>query len=192
MKKFIVLKAFMALLVGFVSLGLLSCNDNDGPDIPPVKLQDVIGNYKGKLIISQGNNKNESIVGFAVKKDTIKFTDLPVKEIVKAVVKDPVKTEAALVALGKIKYNLNYTGAINTYYNAVELTFAPKTLELNIPMDGAIKKTIVTFAAKEKGFYVGQNYAMKFGLVAEKITVDGAVLTPYEMIKYDFPYCIKN
>lgn len=192
MKKFIVLKAFMALLIGFVSLSLISCNNDNGPDIPPVKLQDVIGNYKGRLITSQGNNKAEAVISFAVKKDTIKFTDLPVKEIVKAVVKDPVKTEAALTAIGKVKYNLNYTGAINTSYNAVELTFSPKTLQINIPMDGAIKTTIVTFAAKEKGFYVGQNYAMKFGLVAEKITVDGVALSPYEVIKYDFPYCIKN
>ncbi|MFP7656654.1 DUF4840 domain-containing protein [Chryseobacterium proteolyticum] len=191
MKKFIVLKAFMAVLIGFMGLSLISCN-NDGPDIPPVKLQDVIGNYKGRLITSQGNNKAEAVVSFAVKKDTIKFADLPVKEIVKAVVKDPAKTEAALTAIGKIKYNLNYTAVVNASYNAVELTFTPKTLELNIPMDGAVKKTIVTFTAKEKGFYVGQNYAMKFGLVAEKITVDGTVLTPYEMIKYDFPYCIKN
>ncbi|ASK31331.1 DUF4840 domain-containing protein [Chryseobacterium sp. T16E-39] len=191
MKKFIVLKAFVAVLICFVSLSLLSCND-DGPDIPPVKIQDVIGNYKGKLITTQGTNKAEATIGFTVKKDTLKFTDLPVKEIVKSVVKDPVKTEAALTAIGKVKYNINYTAVVNANYNAVEFTFTPKVLEINIPMDGAIKKTVVTFAAKEKGFYVGQNYAMKFGLVGEKITVDGVVLTPYEVIKYDFPYCIKN
>lgn len=191
MKKFMVLKAFVAVLIGFISLSLVSCNNNDGPDIPPVKLQDVIGNYKGKLITSQGNNKAEAAISFTVKKDTLKFADLPVKEIVKAVVKDPVKTEAALIAIGKVKYNLSYTAIINTNYNALELTFTPKTLEINIPMDGAIKKTIVTFVAKEKGIYAGQNYAMKFGLVAEKITVDGAVLNPYEVIKYDFPYCMK-
>lgn len=191
MKKIIVLKAFMAVLIGFVSLSLLSCNNNDGPEVVPVKLQDVLGNYKGKLITRQGNNKAETIVVFTAKKDTIKFTDLPVKEIVKSVVKDPVKTEAALTAIGKVKYNLNYAATINTNYNVLELAFTPKTLTLQIPVDGTVKNTVVTFAAKEKGFYVRQDNGMKFGLVVDKITVDGAVLTPYEIIKYDFPYCIK-
>ncbi|MBT2621578.1 MULTISPECIES: DUF4840 domain-containing protein [Chryseobacterium] len=191
MKKFIVLKAFMALLIGFVSLSLVSCNNDNGPDIPPVKLQDVIGNYRAKLITSQGNIKAEAAVNFTAKKDTIKFTDLPIKEIVKSVVKDPVKAEAALTAIGKVKYNLNYTATINTNYNVLELAFTPKVLTIQIPVDGTIKNTVVTFTAKEKGFYVRQDDGMKFGLVAEKITVDGVVLTPYEVIKYDFPYCLK-
>lgn len=190
MKKFTVLKTFMAVLVAVVSLSLMSCID-DGPEIVPVKLEDVNGNYKAKLIVTQGNNKIEKVADFKAKKDTVTFLDFPVKEIVKSVVIDPAKTESALAAIGKVKYNLNYTSSINANHNVVELIFAPKTLEIQIPVDGAIKKTVVTFIAKEKGFYVGQNRAMQFGLEAEKITVDGVLLNPYEMIKYDFPYCVK-
>ncbi|MGG1920233.1 hypothetical protein AB1278_00275 [Chryseobacterium sp. NRRL B-14798] len=38
-------------------LTLFSCNDNEGPDIPPVKMEELPGNYKGKMIIVQGTTK---------------------------------------------------------------------------------------------------------------------------------------
>lgn len=188
MKKLIVLKAFMAVL--FLSLVLVSCNDDYEPI--PVKLEDVNGNYKGKLITSQGNTQTEKILNFTAKKDTIKFAEFPIREIVKTVISDPVKAEAALTAIGKVKYNLNYTSKINTENNVVELTFTPKVLQFMIPVDGVNKNTIVTLAAKQRGLYVGQDFSLRFGLVAEKITVDGLTLDPFTTIRYDFPYCIKN
>jgi hypothetical protein len=190
MKKLSVLKAFMAVLLAFVSISLISCKNDDDPE--PVKLEDVNGNYKGKIIITQGGNKTEAAISFAAKNKVITFTEFPIKEIVKSVVKDPVKTAAAIIALGKIKYDLDYTPVLNNGNNAVELTFAPKTLELQIPVDGVNKKAVVTFTVKQKGFYIGQNRSLKFDLAADKITVDGTILNPYEIIKYDFPYSVKN
>ncbi|GAB0154908.1 hypothetical protein CHRYSEOSP005_01680 [Chryseobacterium sp. Alg-005] len=188
MKKLIVLKAFMAVV--FLSLFLVSCGDDYEPI--PVKLEDVNGNYKGKLITSQGSIQTEKIILFTAKKDTLKFAEFPIREIVKAVVNDPAKVEAAMTAIGKVKYNLDYTSKINTANNVVELSFAPKVLQFMIPVDGVNKNTVVTIAAKQKGFYVGQDFSLRFGLVAEKITVDGLTLDPFTTIKYDFPYCIKN
>ncbi|RKS96482.1 DUF4840 domain-containing protein [Chryseobacterium defluvii] len=188
MKKLIVLKAVVAVL--FLSLFLISCEDDYEPI--PVKLEDVNGNYKGKLITSQGNIQSEKIINFTAKKDTVKFAEFPIREIVKTVIQDPVKTEAALVAIGKVKYNLDYTTKINTANNVIELTFAPKTLQFQIPVDGVNKNTVVTIAAKQKGYYVGQDFSLRFGLVAEKIVVDGLIIDPFTTIKYDFPYCIKN
>lgn len=190
MKKLKVLKAFVVILLAFAGFSLASC-DSDY-EVIPVKLDDVNGNYKGKLITTQGNNRTEKIIDFTAKKDTIKFMEFPIREIVKSVVKDPVKTEAALVAMGKIRYNLDYTSKINTDNNVVELTFAPKILQLQIPVDGVNRNTVVTLAAKQKGLYVGQDWSLRFGLVVEKITVDGLTLDPFDVIKYDFPYCIKN
>ncbi len=190
MKKLKVLQLFIMGLLMFMSFSLTSC-ESDYEEIP-VKLEDVQGNYKGKLITTQGINKAERIVDFTAKKDTLKFTDFPINEIVKTVITNNAKAEAALLAMGKIKYNLDYTSQINTGINVVELTFAPKTLELQIPVDGTTKNTIVTLAAKQKGFYVGQDGSLRFGLVVEKITVDGLTLDPFETIKYDFPYCIKD
>lgn len=191
MKKFTVPRFLIAVLMVWVGFTLSSCN-NDGPEIPPVKLEEMSGNYKGKLITVQGNNRKESVRDFKVKKDTIMFAEFPINEIVKTVVKDPAKTEAAIKAMGKVKYDLKYTATINTASNVVELTLAPKTLELQIPVEGVNKKTIVTLTAKQKGFYVGMDRSLRFGVTAEKITVDGTLLAPYEVIDYNFPFCIKN
>ncbi|MDQ1856685.1 MULTISPECIES: DUF4840 domain-containing protein [unclassified Chryseobacterium] len=192
MKKLTVPRFFITVLMVLVGFTLYSCNDNEGPDIPPVKMEDLAGNYKGKLIIVQGNSKREGIKEFKVKKDTISFDEFPVAEIVKAVVKDPAKAEAALKTMGKVKYDLKYAAVINTANNVIELTLTPKTMELQIPVDGVNKKTVVEFVSKQKGYYVGLDQTLRYAFTAEKITVDGTLVTPYEVIDYNFPFCIKN
>lgn len=192
MKKLTVPRFFMTVLMVLAGLTLFSCNDNDGPDIPPVKMEELPGNYKGKLIIVQGTTKREGIKEFKVKKDTISFAEFPIGEIVKTVVKDPEKAENAMKSLGKVKYDIKYAAVINTANNVIELTLAPKTMELQIPVDGVNKKTVVEFVSKQKGYYVGMDRTLRYALTADKITVDGTVVTPYEVIDYNFPFCIKN
>ena len=177
------------VLIGFT---LSSCNDNEGPDIPPVKMENLPGNYKGKLIIVQGNGKREGVKDFKVKKDTISFAEFPIEEIVKTVVKNPVKAEQALKSMAKVKYDLKYAAVINPANNVIELTLTPKTMELQIPVDGVNKKTVVEFVSKQKGYYVGLDQSLRYALTAEKITVDGTLVAPYEVIDYNFPFCIKN
>ncbi|CAM2815846.1 DUF4840 domain-containing protein [Chryseobacterium flavum] len=192
MKKFTVPRIFMTVLVVLAGLTLFSCLNDDGPDIPPVKLEDVKGNYKGRLITIQGNYKKEKIIDFKVKQDTMQFDEFPIKEIVESVVKDPEKAEAALKQMAKVKYNLDYKATVNAENNVLELAFTPKVLELKIPVDGINKNTTVLLAAKQKGFFVGMDHSLRFAIVAEKITVDGAVLEPYETINYNFPFCVKT
>lgn len=190
MKKFTVSQFLTAILIVLTGFSLYSCTV-DGPEILPVKQEDVIGNYKGRLITIQGDRKTEKIKNFKVKKDTILFAEFPVDEIVKTVVKDPVKAEAAIQAMGKVKYDIKYTSSVNTASNVVELSLDPKPMEITIPVDGVTKKTEVVLATKQKGFYVGMDSSLRFALTAEKITVDGTVLAPYEAINYNFPYCVK-
>lgn len=191
MKKLTVLKSLMIAIIVFLGLSLTSCNDDKYEPVP-LTLSDVNGNYRARLVTSQGGKSNEKIIDFTAKDSIITFKDFPVKEIVTSVVKDPVKVEAAMMSLGKIEYKLNYTSKLNTDQNVVELAFEPKTLTLQIPVDGTIKNTVVKVATKQKGFFVGYDWSMRFGLEAEKITVDGVELTPYETIKYEIPISIKN
>lgn len=156
-----------------------------------MKVEDVRGDYKGRLITVQGNVRTEKVKDFKVKKDTITFADFPVNEIVKTVVKDPVKAEAAIKAVGKVKYDVKYTATVNEANNVLELSLAPKILEIRIPVDGVTKRAEVLMTAKQKGYYVGLDGAMRFSLKAEKITVDGTELAPYETIDYNFPFCVK-
>lgn len=191
MKKLTVLKSLMIAIIAFLGFSLTSCNDDKYEPIP-LTLSDVNGSYRARLVTSQGGNFNEKIIEFKAKDSIITFKDFPVNEIVKSVVKDPAKANAAIASLGKIEYKLNYTSKLNTEQNVVELTFEPKVLNLQIPVDGTVKNTVVRFVTKQKGFFVGYDWSMRFVLEADKITVDGAELTPYETIKYEIPISIKN
>lgn len=191
MKKLTVLKSLMIAIIAFLGFSLTSCNDDKYEPIP-LKLSDINGNYKARLVTSQGGKFNEKIIDFTAKDSIITFKDFPVKEIVKSVVKDPAKADAAIASLGKIEYKLNYSSKLNTDQNVVELTFEPKVLTLQIPVDGTVRNTIVKLVTKQKGFFVGYDWSMRFAMEAEKITVDGVELTPYETIKYEVPISIKN
>lgn len=191
MKKLTVLKSLVVAMIVFLGFSLTSCNDERYEPIP-VKLSDVDGSYKARLVTSQGNKFNEKIIEFQAKDTIITFKDFPVREIVKTIITDPVKADTALAHIGKVEYKLKYTSKINASQNLVELTFEPKTLALQIPVDGVTKNAMVKLAAKQKGFFVGYDWSLRFGLEAEKITVDGVKLTPYQTIKYDVPISVKN
>ncbi|WP_426275188.1 DUF4840 domain-containing protein [Chryseobacterium sp. S-02] len=191
MKKLTVLKSLMIAIIALLGFSLTSCNDDKYEPVP-LTLSDVNGNYRARLMTSQGGKVNEKIIDFTAKDSIITFKDFPVKEIVKSVVKDPVKADAVIASLGKIEYKLNYISKLNTDQNVVELTFEPKVLTLQIPVDGTVKNTVVKLVTKQKGFFVGYDWSMRFALEAEKITVDGVELVPYETIKYEIPISIKN
>ena len=191
MKKLTVLKSLVDAMIVFLGFSLTSCNDERYEPIP-VKLSDVDGSYKARLVTSQGNKFNEKIIEFQAKDTIITFKDFPVREIVKTIITDPVKADTALAHIGKVEYKLEYTSKINASQNLVELTFEPKTLALQIPVDGVTKNAVVKLTAKQKGFFVGYDWSLRFGLEAEKITVDGVELTPYQTIKYDVPISVKN
>ncbi|WP_415324922.1 DUF4840 domain-containing protein [Chryseobacterium sp. MMS23-Vi53] len=191
MKKLTVLKSLMMTAIAVLGFSLTSCNDDKYEPIP-VKLSDVNGTYKARLVTSQGGKFNEKIIDFTAKDTIVTFKDFPVREIVKTIVTDPVKADTALAHIGKVEYKLDYKSKLNTDQNVVELTFEPKTLAIQIPVDGTTKNAVVKLVAKQKGFFVGYDWSMRFGFEAEKITVDGVELTPYQTIKYDIPISVKN
>ncbi len=178
-------------MIAFFGFSLISCLDDKYEPIP-VKLSDMNGNYRARLVTSQNGKFNEKLIDFSAKDSIITFKDFPVKEIVKTIVTDPVKADTALANIGKVEYKLNFKSKINADQNVVELTFEPKTLAIQFPVDGVTKNAVVKMVSKQKGFFVGYDWSMRFGLEAEKITVDGVDFTPYQPIKYDIPISVKN
>jgi hypothetical protein len=187
--------ASLLLLTGCLSVTLTSCekDDNDSPK-PQVKVEDVNGTYNGNLKTVQGTKSITTATTFEAKDNVITFSDLRITEIVYSVIKDATKAEAALKTLGKIKYELNYTPALSIDKTSVDLALAPKTLELQVPVNGTNKKTVITFSAKEKGVFTTNKTVkvMTIGLVVDKITVEGTELTPFNVIKYEIPLSKKN
>ena len=176
--------------IAFLGLSLISCN-NDTYEPIPVKMGDENGTFKTRLIVTQGKGRTEKIMDFTVKDSVITYKEFAIKEIVKSVLTDAAKADSAVAAMGKIEYKLNFTPKLMPQQNVIEFTFAPKTLTLQIPADGAVKTTVVTFTAAEKGYFIGQDWSLRFGFVADKITVDGVELTSFEKINYNFPYSLK-
>jgi len=185
MKQIINFKTLALLFAVVLGLGVISCdNDDDVIPTPSVNVEDVNGNYSGKLTTTQGQTKNETSTTFVAKNSVISFTALPVKEIVGSIIKDPVKAEAALKKIGNVKYDFNYSAKVNNARTAVDLTFTPKELEIQVPIDDANKKVIATFTSKQTGSYTGKDKSISFELSVDKITLEGTAVTPFEAIKY--------
>lgn len=189
MKKNAALKAITVLFLG---IGFVACDKDEDPAPVEVKLTDVNGDFTGKLGITQGTKKAEVTTQVTAKDSLLTFAEFPVRQAVFAVIKDSVKTEAALTTLGKVKYVLNYTGKVNAGKTAVDLTFAPKALEMQVPVNGANKKVIVTFEAKTAGAYTAKGKVLKVDMEAVKITVDGTQVTPFDKIVYSLPAFTKK
>lgn len=192
MKKFVSFKALSVLfiLLSF-TFSIISCRDDDDkPKTNPdaLKIEDVNGDYTGKVVISKGTVNGETNVIFSAQKNIINFTEFPMKEIIASVISDPVKAGQALTAIGKVKYELNYTSALNKEKKEVELTFSPNELTLQVPIEGVSKKVVVTFVPAKKGVFTkGKTQNLNFELEATKITVEGTAVNPYDKIKYNFP-----
>lgn len=187
MKNLSVLKICIMAMVG---LSLVACKNNDYEEVPVTK-NDIKGNFKAKLRTSQGNNFGEKIIELEAKDSVIIFKEFPIREIVKSVISDPEKAEAALSAMSKIEYHLDYTSKLNSEQNILELDFMPSKITLQIPVDGTLKNTIIDIKADKKGFFVGYDFSLRFAIEADKITVDGVEITPYQPIKYEVPISVK-
>lgn len=186
-----VLRFLMLAAIAVTGMSLISCMDDEY--VPaPVKLSDVNGNYKARLITSQGVKSNEKIIDFNAKDSLITFKDFPVREIVKTIITDAAKADTVLAHLGKIEYTIKFKSKLNTEQNVVELSLEPQVMAFQIPVEGVIKNVSVKMKAKQKGFYVGYDNSLRFAWEAEKITVAGTDITPYQVIKYEVPISIKN
>lgn len=191
MKKFIHVKFIsMFVILLAVPFVMASCsNDDETPKPDPViiSFDDLNGDYTGKASISQGTVNGETAVAFSAKKNLISYSEFPMKEIVYAVIPDPAKANQALTAIGKIKYDLDYTAVLYQYKKEIELNLLPKELTVQVPVDGVSKKVVITFTASKKGLFAKQNTQnMNFELLAGKITVEGTAVNPFNPIKYNF------
>lgn len=186
-----VLRFLMLAAIAVTGMSLISCMDDEYVPVP-VKLSDVNGNYKARLITSQGVKSNEKIIDFNAKDSLITFKDFPVREIVKTIITDAAKADTVLAHLGKMEYKIKFKSKLNTEQNVVELALEPQVMAFQIPVEGVTKNISVKMISKQKGFYVGYDTSLRFGWEAEKITVGGTDITPYQVIKYEVPISIKN
>lgn len=186
-----VLRFLMLAAIAVSGMLLTSCL-NDQYEPVPVKLSDVNGNYKARLVTSQGGKINEKIIDFDAKDSLITFKNFPIREVVKTIITDPAKADTVLAHLGKVEYTIKFNSKLNTEQNVVELALEPQVMAFQIPVEGVTKNISVKMTAKQKGFYVGYDTSLRFAWEAERISVGGTDIVPYQTIKYEVPISIKN
>lgn len=191
MKNLIFRKSILAV-VAVMGLFLTSCDDDNDPQAPITSASAIKGVYEGKLKATKDSASVEHATSFEVGDTLVVFASFPVKDIVSLVVTDSASAAQAVETLGNVKYNVQYTGVVNTAKDGVDMTLTPQPLTIDIPVDGAVKNTVVTFKAPNPGTYVAKSRAIKFELVAESVAVDGISLEPYTTITYEIPSIIKK
>lgn len=189
MKNLSKISVLMCLSIFLLSGVFVSCDkDDDNNSSTIVKVEDVPGNYTANVISLQGKNKNAAVVPVSATANAVQISDFPVKEIVSAVISDKKQADTAITKMGAVKYDLAFAGTLTKSKTSVELSFSPKTLELELPVGSAKKKVVVTIAAKQKGAYavVRKIKMMQFEIDATAISVDGKALSNFETVKYGF------
>lgn len=198
------LKSLRTYLVVVMALGLsvsiTSCGDDaSAPEI--VSAKDVEGNYSGKMKVTslpqaQPHEATEEPVGAdvtaIVEATEVVFAKFPVKDIIESIVPAE-QVDAFVKAIGDVTYKLPYTAALNKEYTQINLSFAPKPLELEftvpiIPVSNSgvregeevapKMKVVVTFSAKDAGVFTYEGKTLKFAMNLDKVTVDGEEVLP--------------
>lgn len=184
-----------------LSVAITSCGDDDSaPEIQSAK--DVEGIYAGKMlatpILPEQQNAAEAPVSVDVTAK-VEATDVvfPVKDLIAAIVPAEM-VEAITKAVGDATYKLPYTAKLNKDYTAIDLTFAPQPLELEIafppvvaPTEGeaeAPKKTkvTVTISAEDAGVFTYEGKKLKLNMNIEKVMLGEIPLTALTKLKLSF------
>lgn len=184
---------FVSLMMVGCTFGVASCSDDDDD---PVKtdptVEDVKGDYSGKMFVSVHTNETYSTaaeqgteIDATVKNDTVYFEDFPVRDIIASVVPEEM-VEGIVEALGKVKYGVGYKATMNTEKDSIFMEFNPKPLELNFSMGESEMSVKVDVSAAEKGNYSIEKKKMKFAIVADEVTVGDKLIEDFYKPQFSF------
>lgn len=187
MKKFLKV-SLLAIITSISTATMMSCNDDDKFDFPQVNLEDVPGNYSGNIIFNHEGLNTQAVIMHTMTKDSVKFKEFPLTQIVSSIEKDEVKADEILKKMGQVEYNFSYDSKIRQDFGGVELVLHPHVLELNIPTNNGDKKAIVNFTAAETGFYSTTQKALALRFEVTNIVYDDVKIEPFSTITYTLPY----
>lgn len=165
------LKWSLVMMLAVVGLTFASCSDDDDtPTVPTV--EEVVGEYAGKMTYTMAKataseETPETTLDLTVKNDSITFEKFPYEALVAAILgEDAVPGIVEIVK--DLKYQVNYTAAMNTANDSIAITLKPEPLEINLGALGIVK---VSITAENKGSYAIEKKNMKFGLTATEAKI---------------------
>lgn len=179
---------FIALMMIVSSaLSFTSCDDDDDK-IPVVSVQEMAGEYSGKMYseTAQPAEGEDAPVGTdidaKVENNTIIFNSFPYREFVVAIVGEDA-ADAIMEMVGEVKYEIAYVPQINETKDGVNFTLKPEPLSLEVPIpDSDMKlKVNVGISAEDEGAYNIASTELKFTFTAESVVLgEGEDATPIE------------
>ena len=158
------LKWSLVMMLAVFGLTFASCSDDDDetPKVPTV--EEVVGDYSGKMTYAMAKATAEegTALDLKVANDSVTFEKFPYVALVAAIVGEENAPGIAQL-VGDLKYQINYTAAMNAANDSITITLKPETLNINLGALGTVK---VTITAENKGSYAIDKKNLKFNLTA--------------------------
>nr|WP_129731448.1 DUF4840 domain-containing protein [Parabacteroides goldsteinii] len=163
------LKWSLVMMLAVFGLTFASCSDDDDetPTVPTV--EEVVGDYSGKMTYAMAKATAEegTTLDLKVANDSIIFEKFPYDALVEAIVgKENAGSIIELIG-DKLEYKINYTAAMNAANDSVIITLKPEPLKIAAVAVEVIIETekIASYAVKDKN--------LKFNLKAANVKIAG-------------------
>lgn len=195
----------LSLLIMTVSLaiGFSSCGDKDDSSIPVFSVNDVSGNYTGKVITlttetqTNATEKTESGLDITaeVKNNNVFLKNFPVENLIKSILGDTEAAEEVIAMIGEIDYQVGYKASFSEKQDIIYLQLDPKPLEIirEIPSqtegeEPEIFKVKVTITADpdKPGAFTYVNQKLVFSLHATEVILGDQPFTAFTPTTFNF------
>ena len=174
------IKSFKGFALGLSMLGFIlgSCSSDDNSSEilkDPVKVEDVVGDYEGKMIVLDGEEIREVALEVSVVDSLINFVDFPVEELKGKLVETEVLSVAVLEeeVVEKVAYSFGVEPKLTEHVNLLELILSPEPLIFQVQDGEDSKEVEVEFAIEESGLYDNMKETLSFEIFAKSIKVNG-------------------
>lgn len=187
---------FVSLMLAGCTLGFAACsNDDDPAPATEPQVEDVYGDYAGKMLTSalnpsvraeEGEEPASTDVTAVVKNDTVYFDEFPVRDLVVSIVGEAMADQIISV-VGKVSYKVGYEGALTAAKDSVYMQFDPKPLEITVPLtEEQVMSVVVEVAAATQGNYELGSTNLNMGLEARSVTVNGEPFPTFPPTAFTF------
>lgn len=177
----------LMMLVG-TTLCFTACSDDDKEPAVEPKVEDMYGDYSGKMQISILNAGASATADAAtgvdvtatVQDNKVSFTEFPVRELIVAVLHDETLADNLLNLIGQVKYEVAYTPAIAADKATINITLNPQPLVIS--MVGVS----VSITAPEQAVYTFADGKLQMNLKVESVSIGGEVQTSIPQMEFAF------
>lgn len=185
MKKVHCIRRFSLFIVALgLVIGFSSCGSDD-TDIPKFSLNDINGNYTGKMqtLSLQPNEVTETPepgvdVIAEVKDNKIILNKFPIEDLIKSILGDNEGSAAIIEAIGDVNYQVAFESSFNDAQDVINMKLDPKPLEISFkvptPKEGEGDETIdfkvkVNITVDHQGTFTYVDHKLNFTIHATEV-----------------------